>query len=125
MVVKGVVTHGRTLGRTLGFPTANIILDENSSATLPMSFNGVYASRVALAGVSYRAISNVGAKPTVGGNERTLETHILDFEGDIYGQTIEVELLQKIRDEIHFESLDALAAQIRADIALMINADND
>ncbi len=112
MVIKGVVVHGRTLGRTLGFPTANLVLDPCLSVE-----RGVYSSRVLVGGESYKGVSNVGVKPTVGGSVCALECHIIDFEGDIYGEDIEVELLDKLRNEIHFNSIEELRTQIAKDIA--------
>ncbi|MFI3323945.1 MAG: riboflavin kinase [Rikenellaceae bacterium] len=116
MIVRGIVVHGRSLGRKLGFPTANVSLHRAEAID-----NGVYRSRVVVGSDSYRAISNVGTKPTVGGAERNLECHILDFEGDIYGREVEVELLEKLRDEIRFASLDELQAQIKLDIEKVRN----
>ncbi len=117
MIIKGVVQHGRSLGRKLGFPTANIALEGSLSIV-----GGVYSSRIVVGGRSYRAVSNVGTRPTVeGGAVANLESHILDFEGDLYGHSIEVELLDKLRDEIHFESLEALQKQITRDIEIVKN----
>ena len=88
-LVKGKVAGGNRLGRTLGFPTANIPLKEDDPVC-----NGVYAARVRIDGTEHEAVVNVGHRPTVGnGPDRVLEAHLLDFEGDLYGQTIEVELL--------------------------------
>ncbi len=111
MIIKGVVRSGRSLGRQLGFPTANIYIEPSTELA-----NGVYRSSATICGRSYRAISNVGVKPTLGENHRAVETHVLDFEGDLYGQIIEVALLEKMRDEMRFESLVALQAQIELDI---------
>ncbi len=118
MIIKGVVTKGRALGRKLGFPTANIVLEGSASVQIE---NGVYRSRVCVGGVWYKAVSNVGVKPTVGSFERGVESHIIDFAGDIYGVTIEVELIEKLRDEAHFESLEALQAQVLKDIEKVKN----
>ena len=93
-LVKGKVAGGNRLGRTLGFPTANIPLKEDDPVC-----NGVYAARVRIDGTEHEAVVNVGHRPTVGnGPDRVLEAHLLDFEGDLYGQTIEVELLEFLRD---------------------------
>lgn len=110
MVIKGKVIHGAQLGRQMGFPTANI-----DASGLSSIGNGVYSSRVKIEHTEYRAMSNIGLRPSVDGNTRLLETHIFDFEGDLYGQTIEVELINKIRDEQHFASLDELKAQLKQD----------
>lgn len=110
IVVRGVVRDGRHLGRKLGFPTANIEL-----ATDPGVADGVYRSVVVFSGRRYGAMSNLGCNPTVGGNVRRLETHIFNFEQQLYGEEIEVELREKIRDEMHFASVEELRRQIEAD----------
>ena len=110
-LVKGKVAGGNRLGRTLGFPTANIPLKEDDPVR-----NGVYAARVRIDGTEHEAVVNVGHRPTVGnGPDRVLEAHLLDFEGDLYGQTIEVELLEFLREERCFGSTEELSRQIEAD----------
>ena len=110
-LVKGKVAGGNRLGRTLGFPTANIPLKEDDPVC-----NGVYAARVRIDGTEHEAVVNVGHRPTVGnGPDRVLEAHLLDFEGDLYGQTIEVELLEFLREEQRFGSTEELSRQIEAD----------
>lgn len=108
--IDGVVGEGRQLGRRLGFPTANISVD----VALAVS-DGVYRSRTTVDGVSYYSMSNLGCNPSVGGVERRLETHLFGFSGSLYGRRIVVELLEKIRDERHFSSLEELEQQIRKD----------
>lgn len=110
VVIEGVVEHGRRLGRELGFPTANIAVPEPIGVE-----DGVYASRVEIDGRTYDAMSNLGCNPSVGGDERRLETHIFDFEGELYGCKLRVELLSKIRDERKFDTIEELRAQIEAD----------
>lgn len=117
--VRGVVSDGKKLGRTIGFPTANIY----PGADKLMPRNGVYFSQVKIwhekeNGVEvYDAISNVGCKPTVSEESvMGVETYLYDFAGDIYGQTIEVELLAFHRPETRFESVDALQSQLQKDI---------
>ena len=108
----GVVVAGNRLGRTIGFPTANMQLYE------PLKLvpgNGVYAVEVEVLGRKYRGMTNIGTRPTVGGTSRTIETHILDFDQDIYGLPLEIRFLRRIRSEIHFPSLDALRAQLEKD----------
>ena len=108
----GVVVAGNRLGRTIGFPTANMQLYE------PLKLvpgNGVYAVEVEVLGQKYRGMTNIGTRPTVGGTTRTIETHILDFDQDIYGLPLEIRFLRRIRSEIHFPSLDALRAQLEKD----------
>ena len=112
--VNGCVGHGSKLGRTIGMPTANLTPEEDK--LLPP--NGVYYSRVMMDGKEYRAISNLGCKPTVNdGSLVGLETYLYDFEGDIYGREIAVELMSFRRPEMKFDSVDSLKAQMEADIA--------
>jgi len=108
--IQGVVTKGQQMGRTLNFPTANIVL-----ADTLMAVNGVYAVTVYLDGVQFYGVANVGKRPTVGGKENRLEVFIFDFDRDIYGAQLRVEFRHKIRDEQKFASLDELKAQIATD----------
>ena len=110
MIVEGVVEHGRRLGRELGFPTANLSVPETVTAA-----DGVYRSRAEVGGKVYDAMSNLGRNPSVGGVERRLETHIFDFRGELYGRRLRVELLEKIRDERRFASVEELRGQIARD----------
>lgn len=114
IVIEGVVNRGRRLGRLLGFPTANMEVDSSVTAEA-----GVYASEAEVDGHRYRAMSNLGSNPTVGGTPRHLETHLFDFAGDLYGCRMRVRLLRKIRDERRFDSLEALQQQIEADYRLI------
>lgn len=109
--VTGKVSEGEKLGRTIGFPTANLSMEESMLAP----GKGVYITRCILDGKAYEAISNVGVKPTVGNYDMNIETHIFDFEGDIYGREIKVQFLKRLRDEMKFESLDDLVKQIERD----------
>ncbi len=111
MLISGKVIRGHSLGRKLGFPTANIATDSSLGLA-----NGVYRSRVRLGGEWFAAVSNLGTKPSVGGTERLLETHIINFSGDIYDQLIEIELIEKLRDEQLFNTLEELTEQIKKDI---------
>lgn len=114
--ISGKVLPGRRLGRTLGFPTANISL-KNSG--IP---GGVYAVRTAVDGKTFGGVANAGTRPTVSDEaERFLEVHLFDFVGDLYGKTIEVELVARLRDERKFASVEALREQIEKD---KINAQN-
>lgn len=110
MIIRGEVIRGAQLGRKMGFPTANI-----DAEALTDIENGVYASKVRLADSVYSAMSNIGMRPSVDGTTRLLETHLFDFEGDLYGQEIEVLLLRKIRDEKRFSSIEELQAQLQRD----------
>lgn len=110
--VAGQVVAGRQLGRRIGFPTANLPLD--GACGIP---DGVYAARVAIDGGAerYGAMANVGRNPSVGGCERRLEVHLFGFGGSLYGRRIEVELLQRIRPERRFPTVEALAEAIAED----------
>ncbi len=108
--VRGVVAQGEQRGRTLGFPTANMTLGEIIAPR-----RGVYATRARVSGVAHDAVSNFGRRPTVGSEAPLLETHLLDFDGDLYGREIEVDFMHFIRDEVKFDGLDALKAQIAKD----------
>ena len=108
----GVVVSGNQMGRTIGFPTANMQLYEPLKL-VPQ--NGVYAVEVEVMGRTYRGMCNIGLRPTVGGTTRTIETHILDFDQDIYGLPLQLRFLRRIRDERRFPSLDALRSQLLED----------
>lgn len=110
IVIEAEVVHGRKLGRRMGFPTANMEIDESVGVG-----RGVYRSQVEVDGVSYRAMSNLGVRPSVGGGSPLLETHLIGYEGDLYGRRLRVHLLEKIRDERHFASIDDLQRQLQAD----------
>jgi riboflavin kinase/FMN adenylyltransferase len=110
-ILSGRVAHGQKLGRTIGFPTANIALKRT---VVPV--RGVFAVRLYWDGSDiYDGVANVGFRPTVNGQTCRLEVHLFDFNGDLYGKRVEVELIAKIRDEQPFESLDALKKQILND----------
>ncbi|AMG31090.1 bifunctional riboflavin kinase/FAD synthetase [Grimontia hollisae] len=110
--ISGRVSHGKKLGRTIGFPTANVPLKRRVS---PVS--GVYVVRVGgiESGQWLGGVANVGTRPTVNGVRQQLEVHLFDLEKDLYGRQIEVQLLHKLRDEMKFSSLDELKAQIEID----------
>ncbi|MFW5660996.1 MAG: bifunctional riboflavin kinase/FAD synthetase [Oceanicaulis sp.] len=109
--IEGVVQTGDRRGRTIGFPTANVPLGDYVRPAF-----GVYAARSRLPGGALIAgVANLGRRPTVEGTEARLEVHLFDFDADLYGQTIETELVSFIRPEQKFDGLDALKAQIFAD----------
>lgn len=108
----GVVVAGNRLGRTIGFPTANMQLYEPLKL---VPANGVYQVEVEVLGGLYRGMCNIGLRPTVDGKTRTIETHILDFDEDIYGLPLRIRFLRRIRDERTFSSLDALRIQLEKD----------
>lgn len=110
----GTVVHGAGIGRGLGFPTANVLLD-NDMKLLPA--DGVYGVRILCDGKKHRGIMNIGVKPTIGENlQRTVEVHIMDFAGDVYGNEVVVEPVCRVRGEMAFENVEALRHQISKDV---------
>jgi len=106
------VVHGDARGRILGSPTINQFFSENFT----VAEYGVYASFTAINGKKYISVTNIGVRPTIkGGSEKRSETNIVGFEGDLYGKNIEVFLVEKLRGEMAFNSLEALSAQIAVD----------
>ena len=112
--LTGTVRHGHSIGHARLFPTANLIVPHN----VLVPSHGVYATRACLAdGRSFAAVTNVGTRPTVNnGTNVTVEAYLLDYSGDLYGQTLRLEYHRKLRGEIQFDSLEALKAQISQDI---------
>ena len=111
---RGSVVHGDAIGRSIGFRTANI-LPADEAKLLPA--DGVYSGLVSAGGREpLRAVINVGTRPTVGGGDRRVEAHIMDFEGDLYGQPAELSFRARLRGERRFDNLDSLAEQIRDDM---------
>jgi riboflavin kinase / FMN adenylyltransferase len=112
--LTGKVVKGRQLGRTLGYPTANIYVAENYKL---IPTDGVYAVWVIHQSKQYKAVLNIGHRPTVDGTNRSVEVYIFDFSADVYGESLTVLFVQKIRDEQKFENIAALKAQIATDAA--------
>ena len=111
--MMGRVVHGNALGRTLGFPTANLRLLRRKSPLW-----GILAVRVhGIDSVPRDGVASLGTRPTVSGVEPLLEVHVFDFDGDLYGRPIEVEFVAKLRDEIKFDSLPAMMVQMNGDAA--------
>ena len=112
-VLTQEVRHGRRIGHTIGVPTVNLVIPPH----VLVPSHGVYATRVYLPdGTSYPAVTNVGTRPTVNnGTDITVEPWLLGFDGDLYGQRVRVEFHKRLRDEIRFDSLDALRNQIQKD----------
>ena len=109
-VIGGRVVRGRQLGRTLGFPTANLRFPKKPA------LQGIYATWVhGIGDAPMPSVSSFGTRPTVDGVEPLLEAHLFDFDGDLYGRHIRVEFVAKLREEEKFDSLDALTAQMRQD----------
>lgn len=107
----GVVVEGDRMGRRLGFPTANLAV--HPLKVLPP---GVYAVEAEGAFGRYKGVANVGTRPTLGGEERRLEVHLLGFAGELYGEEVRVRFLKRLREERRFPSLEALKAQIAQDV---------
>lgn len=109
--MAGRVVGGRKLGRTLGYPTANIRL-----AASPSPLQGVFAIRARWNDSGWHdGVANLGTRPAVGGEGFLIEVHLFDFKGDLYGRKLEVEFIKKLRDETHFEVIDDLVVQMRED----------
>ena len=109
--ISGKVVHGDKKGRTIGFPTANVLLKRCKSPV-----EGVFAVRALIAGQLYDGVANIGTRPTVNGVRSQLEVHVFDFQSNIYGEFVEVNILAKIRSEKKFESFSALQEQIKLDV---------
>jgi riboflavin kinase/FMN adenylyltransferase len=111
-LLNGIVTHGDQRGKPIGFPTANL-KPEHENKVIPK--NGVYAVKVRVEGIWYGGMMNIGIRPTFEGQERTLEVNIFSFNEDIYGQTIQVRFIDRIRDEMKFSGIEELKDQLAKD----------
>jgi riboflavin kinase/FMN adenylyltransferase len=111
--LKGPVVRGAERGGKLGFPTANMGL--NSHQALPG--DGVYVTLAQVGGQSHFSVTNIGRRPTFDDGPRLVEVHLLDFDGDLYGQELKLELVERLRPELRFDSVDALIAQMHRDVA--------
>lgn len=109
--LRGPVVEGDKRGRTIGFPTANIQFPPSHAVPA----NGVYACCAHTSKLAAPAVVNVGVRPTIGGGQLTVEAHLIDWEGDLYGQTLRIEFWYRLRGERKFASLDALSNQISRD----------
>lgn len=113
--LEGVVVAGNKIGRTLGFPTANLSLYEPLKLIPAV---GVYVVRVTVLGRNYMGICNIGTRPTLSdGRGQIIETHIIDFDEDIYGLDLRIEFVSRLRDERRFNSLDSLKKQLKKDLS--------
>ena len=110
--MTNVVVAGDRRGRDIGFPTANLALPERK--VIPG--NGVYAALAIVGGAAHKAAVNVGVRPTFGGGSRVVEAHLLDFEGDLYGEEMTIEFVGWLRDERRFDTVDELVERMRDDI---------
>lgn len=111
-IMQGVVIKGKQLGRKLGFPTIN--LDYDKRFAIPRG--GVYYTIIEYKGILFRGITNIGYNPTVNDNKLSVETHILDFDKEVYGENIKIYFIDRIRDEKKFNSLADLSGQLKIDM---------
>lgn len=117
--LRGLVVKGDQRGRTIGFPTANLEVDEKDKL-IPK--DGVYASRTRVGETWYPSMTNIGFRPTVDGKKHAIETHLIDFEGDLYGKTIDVAFVKPLRTEMKFASLEELKQQLARDREMAMEA---
>ena len=116
--INGTVVHGKAIGRSLSFPTANIFPKQGKLCPE----EGVYYTRVMVLGEEYDAMTNIGRNPSISAeNPLTIESHLLEFDRDIYGEKIRVSFIKRIREQKHFPNLDALKAQLKADLCTVEN----
>ena len=108
--VDGTVVEGKRRGREIGFPTANLMTDNE---LLPP--HGVYATTTTIDGIVHAGLTNIGTRPTFGETGTTVETHLLNYSGDLYGRSVRLGFVLRLRDERRFDDVDALRAQIEAD----------
>jgi len=110
--ITGTVVRGDQLGRQIGYPTANIVIPERYKL---VPSHGIFAARVKIDGVSYDGMAYIGSRPTINGLTRNIEVNIFDFDQDIYNRQIQMQFLNFVRDDMKFDSLDALKVQIAKD----------
>jgi len=115
--LSGTIVQNKRIGRRIGFPTANI--EQDPRRVIPA--DGVYATFAFVGGAAYRAVTNIGTNPSVHGEKLTIETHLIDFNADIYGQQLTIAFRKRLRGEAMFDSLDALKEQIRLDVEAAAN----
>src|SRR5690606_27884890 len=105
--IDGVVVEGRRRGREIGFPTANLVTENELVPPY-----GVYATTLTIDGVVHASLTNIGTRPTFGESEASIETYVLRFDGDLYGRRVRLSFVQRLRDERRFDDVDALRAQM-------------
>jgi riboflavin kinase/FMN adenylyltransferase len=108
--LDGTIVEGRKRGQTIGFPTANMVTENE---LIPP--HGVYATTMTIDGIVHGGVTNIGVRPTFNESDTTIETHLLRYSGDLYGRRVRLSFVQRLRDERRFDSVDALRAQIDAD----------
>ncbi len=110
--LSGKVVYGKQIGNTIGYPTANLRIEEDYKL---IPAQGVYVVQCVIEGVNVYGMMNIGTNPTVGGNAQSIETYFFDFNKDLYGKKLEIQLLKRIRDEQTFDSVDDLVVAMQAD----------
>jgi riboflavin kinase/FMN adenylyltransferase len=113
--LTGIVVKGKQIGRSIGFPTANIQV-QTDYKLIPKQ--GVYAAEAEIEGITHQAMLNIGVRPTLDGNQQTIEAHLFDFEGDLYEKQVTIKLIHFLREEQKFENMEALKAQLYQDQSL-------
>lgn len=121
-VLSGIVVKGKQLGRTIGFPTANVQTNDENKL---IPHTGVYAVKVKYNSATYGGMLNIGFRPTVDGTHQTTEVNIFDFDNEIYGENLTIEFIEKIRNEQKFNGLEELKAQIAKDKELILEKLSD
>lgn len=114
--ITGIVIHGNQQGRLIGFPTANLAIEDQYKL---IAANGVYSSHIWIEGEKYNGMTFIGFRPTINDGEFRIETHVFDFDKDIYGEKITVSFINRIRDEIKFNDLISLSVQLKKDMTLI------
>lgn len=117
--IGGTIIAGDKIGRQIGYRTANVLVDDQNKLLPP---DGVYACYTYVDGTKYNSVVNIGLRPTFNGSDRRIETHILNFSDEIYGEKINVEFVKQIRKETHFQCIDELTTTIRNDIDVALRA---
>ncbi len=117
--LTGIVVEGQKIGRQLGFPTANLMIDEPHKLIPP---NGVYLGYAIIQNIKYKIMLNIGVRPTVDGKSQTIEAHIIDFNENIYNQKLTIYLVQFLREELRFNGLEALKIQLQKDESITRSA---
>jgi riboflavin kinase/FMN adenylyltransferase len=111
--IRGIVVRGEGRGRGLGFPTANLRVGDRDKLIPP---EGIYAVRAVLRSGSYGGALHLGPRPTFKGSPPTIELHVLDFDGDLYGEEVRVDFIQHLREILPFTTVAALVEQMKADV---------
>ncbi|RMB63373.1 bifunctional riboflavin kinase/FAD synthetase [Dokdonia sinensis] len=112
IMLSGTVVKGKSIGKTIGYPTANLAIAE-SYKLIPAQ--GVYIVQSFIEGINIYGMMNIGTNPTVGGHDQTVETYFFDFDADLYGRDIEIQVLKRIREEKHFNSVEELIVAMKKD----------